>query len=280
MTKNTHFRRVRAMLTAARALLTDADRAAIAANVDTDRDRAIRLILPLLTERFCDELNGLRDQARRSYDPVLTARIGLLDDAISALTLRDVGAVLELLTTEREWLVMLTDPNEPTPASGHMTPLGPDMRSASDILRPLSAELFMRGGAFFMTTQRGFKTVTEEVLVVRTLPFGTWDLDPQPKAEEAAELEVEYAERSLEEVRNRCEAEPGERVSEQLAEERRACGARVFDAHLKRRLVQLGRSDLAWQYECGEIGIHSLDDRPPVEIAEAMVAKIAAPAAG
>ena len=64
--------------------------------------------------------------------------------------------------------------------------------------------------------------MTEEVLVVRTLPFEEWDLDPQTKALEAADREVEYAERALEEVQDRCEAEPGEWVSEQLADERRS----------------------------------------------------------
>lgn len=274
MTMNPHFRRVRAMLTAARALMTDADRAQITGSAD--RDRAIRFIIPVLAERFCDEIQALRDQTRRSYDPVLYARIGLLDDAIKALTMRDVGAVLELLTTEREWLVMVSDPKEATPASGSITPLGPDLRSANKIMSCIGIEIFMRGDAYFMTTRRRLETVTEEVLVVRLMPIGAWDLDPQTKAEEAAEREVELAERILADVQARCEAEPGDRVSRSLAEDRRSCAVRVFDAHMKRRLVELKRLDLASAYERGEIQIHPYDERTPIEIAEALAATAAA----
>jgi hypothetical protein len=253
--------------------MTDADRAAIAEKLDESRDRAVFFTVTLFAERFCDQINSLREQTRRSYDPVLYARIGLLDDAIKALTLRDVGAVLELLTTEREWLVMVNDPKNPTPASGSLTPLGPDLRSANQIMSCIGAELFMRGDAYFMTTRRRLEAVTEEVLVVRLLPFGAWDLDPQTKAEEAAEREVELAERILADVQARCEAEPGDRVSRSLAEDRRSCAVRVFDAHMKRRLVELKRLDLASAYERGEIQIHPYDERTPIEIAEALSAE-------
>lgn len=101
----------------------------------------------------------------------------------------------------------------------------------------------------------------------------------ETREERAARLEVEYAERGLAEVQNRCEAEPGDYVSQQLAEERRVCRARVYDAHLKRRLVQLGRADLASRYACGEIAIHPWEERGPVELADAIAAEFAAPAA-
>lgn len=275
MTTSTHFRRIRALVTAARALMTDDERAYVREHRDADRKGTIRFVIETLGERFRDEHNALRERTRRSYDPVLFARLGMLSDALKALTQRDVGAVLLLLTSNREFFFMLEDPKErPELKSdlGNLTPLGKDMRSANDIMSAARCQLFARGDAFFMTSNRDYIPTTKEVLIVRTLPFGEWGLDPQTRAVEEAELEVEYAERALDDVQRRCEAEPGDRIYEQLAEDRRSCAVRVFDAHLKRRLVQLGRSDLAWQYECGEIGVHSLDDRSPVEIAEALAA--------
>jgi len=157
--------------------------------------------------------------------------------------------------------------------------LGSDLAAAKAMLAPLGVKFFKRGDAYFETKKVGFKVVTEEVPVVRMLTLGTWELDEQTKALEAAQLEVEYAERGYADVQNRCEAEPGDRISQQLADERRVCRERVYDAHLKRRLVQLGRADLAWQYACGEIPVHSWDERGPVELADAIAAEFAAPAA-
>lgn len=277
MTNNQNFRRVRNMLTAARALMTDADRALVREHLDGgNRDRAVFFAIITICERICDEINSGRDKLRNAHDPAILARVEMLEDAVRAVNLTGVGAVIELLITKRAGLFMLPDPTDKGSRNDGIVPLGPDMRSANDVFSCVGAKLFKRNGAFFQTIKRGFSTVTEEVLVVRTLPFEEWDLDPQTKALEAADREVEYAERALEEVQDRCEAEPGEWASEQLADERRSCATRVFDAHLKRRLVQLGKPDLAWQYECGDIGVHSLDDRNPIEIAESMAAEVAA----
>lgn len=274
MTKNQNFRRVRDMLTAARAAMTDADRALVREHIDGgNRERAVFFAIIALCERFCDEINAGRDKLRTTHDPAILARVELLEDAVHAVNLTGVGAVIDLLITKRVGMFMLPDPTDTGSRNDGIVPLGPDMRSANDVFSCVGAKLFKRNGAFFQTIKRGFSTVTEEALVVRLLPLGAWDLDPQAKAEEAAELEVEYAERALDDVQRQCEAEPGDRISEQLAEDRRSCAVRVFDAHLKRRLVQLNRSDLAWQYECGEIPIHPYDDRGPVEIAEALAAE-------
>lgn len=277
MTNSTHFRRIRALVTAARALMTDDERSYVREHRDADRKRTIFFIIALLSERFCDEINSLRARTREQYDPVLSARIDLLSDALKALTQRDVGAVLLLLTTKREWLFMLDDPSEPKEMRSDIAiPLGNDMSSANDIMSAARCQLFARGDAFFMTSNRDYVTETREVLIVRTLPFGEWDIDPQTRALEAADREVELAERFLDEVRSRCDAEPGERMSRSVAEDFRAFAVRVFDAHVTRRLVELKRLDLASAYGRGEIAINPFDERGPVEIAEALAAEAVA----
>jgi hypothetical protein len=275
MKNNNHFRLVRDMLTAARALLTDDDRAAILAPLKNGtRDLSVFVAVTVLCERFCDEIKSseanLRDAYVKAFDPKLFARVQMLKEAVRAVTLTNVGFVLELIVTEKTGLWMLNHSDGRIKAGvPHWT--GADLVAGKALLAPLGIDLFKRGDAYFETVKRGFKFVTEEVPVVRLLPFGSWEPDEQTKSLEAARVELDYAERGLEEVQRRCEAEPGDRISQQLADERQACAGRVFDARLKLRLVQLGKPDLAWQYECGEIPISSYDDRSPVQIAADLV---------
>lgn len=276
MTNNNHFRRVRDMLTAARALLTDADRAMVREHLDVgNRDRAVFFAITSICSRFCDAINADRDKLRAAHDPAMLARVEMLEDAVREVNLTGVGAVLELLLTEKTGLWMLNSVDGRVgPGVPHWT--GADLVAGKALLAPLGVELFKLGGAFFETSKRGGRLVTEEVPVVRLLPFGSWEPDEQTKSLEAAQVELDYAKRGLAEVQRRCEAEPGGRLSEQLAEERRVCAARVFDAHLKFRLIHLGKPDLAWRYECGEFPVSSYDDRGPAEIAEAIVDQAAA----
>ncbi len=275
---NKTFRQLRALVTAGRAAMTDDDRKMIREDVDAKDPRAVEVARSVLNVRITEEFHNIGQQLGTGRNRELIARVELLNDALAALDRRNVELVLDVLLTTRTGLCLLLMTDEQCKAEVPIF-LGSDLPSAKAMLAPLGVEFFKRADAFFETKKIGFKVVTEEVPVVRMLTFGTWELDEQTKALEAAQLEVEYAERGYAEVQSRCEAEPGDRISQQLADERRVCRERVYDAHLKRRLVQLGRADLAWQYACGEVAIHPWEERGPVELADAIAAEFAAPAA-
>lgn len=278
MTNNSDFRRILALVTAGRALMTDADRTSVVEQLKFgNRKQAVSLAVGVIGEKLCKEIKACEAKLRTAgHDPEFLAHVDLLRDAGNALTLIDVGAVIELLVTQKTGLVMLPDPADEMSVDEVPVYLGADLGVAKSFLAPIGIELFKRNGTHFQTVKRGFRRVTEEVLVVRLLPLGTIEPDSQMRAEEAAEIEVDYANGILSDVWRRCEAEPGDQISEELAYERRECALRVFDARVKLRLVQLGHCEMAWNYEIGRFRVDPHEDRSPEEFAESLVAAAAA----
>lgn len=98
---NDAFTRIRALVTAGRALLTAEALHRVRALMSGEaRDRAVFLALSILFNRFCDRLNHMSAELKRcGLTPELLDRLRLLGEARNGLNRSDMSAALDHLVT-------------------------------------------------------------------------------------------------------------------------------------------------------------------------------------